>query len=265
MTAMREGIGDGSAGPGFVAQHAFSLPANAMVLNPPRRTFSEKERRKGPKDVDAGDRAQRLRIWVWSVAAGLPFGGGVGLLLGHLLLGLLLGPLVIFAIVAVLTGYAGRGASVLYMPSGATTPRRREYSRAKALEIRGDHDGAIRAYEEEILDRPEDAEPYVRIARIFRDHLGDFDAAMGWFRRAQREARPTTGEAIRIHRELAELLLYRRKEPRKAAPELARLAEGFPGTEDGRWAARELAAIKEELAREMGAAPRNPMEERTDS
>jgi len=236
-----------------------------MVLNPPRRTYPEKEGRRGLRDVDAGHRAQRLRIWVWSLAAGLPFGGGVGLLLGHLLVGLFLGPFVIFTIVVALTGYAGKGASVLYMPSGATTPRRREYSRAKALEIRGDHERAIRAYEEGILDRPEDAEPYLSIARIFRDHLGDMDAAVGWFRRAQREARPTTGEAIRIHRELAELLLYRRKEPRKAAPELARLAEGFPGTEDGRWAARELAAIKEELAREMGVAPRNPMEGKTGS
>ena len=247
-----------------MAQHACPLPANAMVLNPPRRAFSEKEGRKGPRDVDAADRAQRLRICVWSLAAGLPFGGGVGLLLGHLFLGLLLGPFVIFAIVVALTGHAGRGASVLYMPSGATTPRRKEYSRAKALEIRGDHESAIRAYQEGILDRPEDAEPYLRIARIFRDHLGDMDAAMGWFRRAQRESRPTTGEAIRIHRELAELLLYRRREPRKAAPELARLAEGFPGTEDGRWAARELEAIKEELARELDVAPRNPMEGETD-
>lgn len=48
------------------------------------------------------------------------------------------------------------------------------------------------------------------------------------------------------------IFLHRYKEPRKAAPDLAWLAEGFPHTEGGRWAARELSEIKEEMKRERG-------------
>ena len=229
-----------------------------MVLDPPRRTFSEPKGRKGLRDVDAGERAQRLRAWVWSVAAGLPLGGAVGLMLGNLLIGLLVGPLVIYGVVAAITAFAGRGASTLYMPSGSTTPRKKEYSRAQALEIRGDFSGAIRAYEAEILDDPDTAEPYLRIARLLRDELKDTEAAVGWFRRVQREARPRAGEALRAHRELAEIFLYALREPRRAAPELARLAETYPHTPDGEWAARELAEIKAEMVREREGPLQDP-------
>jgi tetratricopeptide (TPR) repeat protein len=171
-------------------------------------------------------------------------------MLGNILLGALLGPFVIFGIVVGITSLSGRGASVLYMPSGFTTPRRKEFSRAKALEVRGELHEAIREYQEAIRAAPEDAEPYLRIARLCRDDLRDPDAAVQWFRRAQREARLSEGQVIRVHRELAEIFLYSIGQSRKAAPELARLAEAYPSTADGRWAALELAHLKEEMARE---------------
>jgi tetratricopeptide (TPR) repeat protein len=228
-----------------------------MALEPPRRVFPQQQRRKGLRDGDAAGRAQKLRAWGWSLYAGIPFGVGIGLLMGHLVLGVLLGPVVIYSVVVGITTIFGRGASVLYMPSGSTTPRRREYSRARALEVRGEYEEAIRAYEAEILEGPRAAEPFLRIARIFRDDLKDLDSAEHWFRRAQREGKLSSGEAIRVHRELAEIFLHLRKEPRRAAPELARLVEGYAHTPDGRWAARELAEIKEEMARELEEPPRD--------
>ncbi len=40
---------------------------------------------------------------------------------------------------------------------------------------------------------------------------------------------------------------------RRAAPELARMAERFAGTDAGRWAAAELRTLKEEMGREEGS------------
>ncbi len=226
-----------------------------MALDPPKRAFKEERSRRGPKDVDAAARAQKVHAWGWSLYAGVPFGVGVGLLTGHLVLGVLLGPVIIFGVVTGIANVSGRGASVLYMPTGSTTPRRKEYSRAKALEVRGEYGDAIRAYELEVLDAPQVAEPYLCIARLCRDRLRDPDSAIRWFRRAQREARLSPGESIRTHREVAELFLHTLREPTKAAPELARLAAEYPHTPDGRWAARELAEIKESMARELRRDP----------
>ena len=223
-----------------------------MVQEPPRRTFSEGKPKKGLKDVDAAARAQKLHAWGWSLYGGVPFGAAVGSLLGNILLGAILGPLVIYGVVVGIATLSGRGASAVYFPSGATTPKKKEYSRAKALEVRGEYEDAIRAYEVEILEAPSIAEPYLRVARLFRDERKDFDSSVYWFRKAQREARLSAGEAIRVHRELAEIFLYLRREPRRAAPELARLAEAYPHTADGEWAARELAEIKAEMVREDG-------------
>jgi tetratricopeptide (TPR) repeat protein len=213
-----------------------------MTIPPPKRSFPEKEEYRGPKEVDAAGRAQKLQAFGWALYGGVPLGVAGGFLIGNVFLGLVLGP-------AITIG--GKGAKVIYMPSGSSTPRKREYSRAKALEVREDYEGAIRAYEVAILDEPEVAQPYLEIARIFRDELRDHEGAVRWFHRAQREASLSSGEAIRTHRELAEIFLHTRREPRKAAPELARLAEGYPSTLDGEWAARELAQIKEEMEKEL--------------
>ena len=225
-----------------------------MTLDPPRRSFSEKTGKTGPKDVDAADRAQKFKALGFALYGGIPLGAAGGYLLGHVFLGVVLGPVLIYSVVVGIATVSGRGASALYMPSGSTTPKPKEYSRAKALEIRGQYEEAIRAYEVEILEAPQIAEPYLKIARLYRDELKDTDAAIRWFGRAQSEARLTSGESIRTHREVAEIFLYLMREPRRAAPALARLAEGYPFTPDGEWAARELAQIKAEMSADLREA-----------
>jgi len=222
-----------------------------MTIPPPKRSFPEKEEYRGPKEVDAAGRAQKLQAFGWALYGGVPLGVAGGVLIGNVFLGVVLGPAIIYGVVTGIAAIGGKGAKVIYMPSGSSTPRKKEYSRAKALEIREDYEGAILAYEVAILDEPEVAQPYLDIARIFRDELRDHEGAVRWFHRAQREASLSSGEAIRTHRELAEIFLHTRREPRKAAPELARLAEGYPSTLDGEWAARELAQIKEEMEKEL--------------
>jgi tetratricopeptide (TPR) repeat protein len=221
-----------------------------MALESRRRSFSEELKRSKLKDVDSADRVQKFRARVAAIFLGGGLGGLLGFLLGHPILGLLLGPVLVYSVVMGVANSAGKGAEVLYMPSGSSTPRKQEYSRAKSLEVRGEYVEAVRAYEVAILDAPKVGEPYLRIARLFRDELKELDLAVHWFRRAQREAGFSPGEAIRTHRELAEIFLHARREPRRAAPELARLAENFPDTPDGKWAAKELAEIKEELDQE---------------
>lgn len=220
-----------------------------MTLEPKRRSYTEEADRPKLRNVDAADRAQKMHAWGWSLYGGLSVGGLLGFVVGHPILGAILGPMVIYSVVSLVARMAGRGASAVYMPSGSSTPRKAEYSRAQALEIRGEYMKAVRAYEAAILEAPDVPEPYLRIARLFRDELRELDFAVHWFRRAQREASLSTGEAIRTHRELAEIFLHMRREPRRAAPELARLAETYPDTPDGKWAASELADVKEEMVR----------------
>ena len=220
-----------------------------MALQPTRRAFSQ-EKKSGLRDVDAADRAQKLKAFGFALYGGIPLGIVVGILVDQLVLCALLGPVLVYSVVMAVATLSGRGASLLYMPSGSSTPKRREYSRAKALEIRGEYEESIRAYEVEILNAPEIGEPYLKVARLFRDELKDLDSAVRWFRRAQSEACLLPGEAIRTHREISEIFLHTLREPRRAAPDLARLAEAFPDTPDGKWAAKELAAIKDEMSRE---------------
>ena len=146
-----------------------------MTLDPPRRTYTEKKGRRGLKDVDAPRRARQLQILGWSLYGGLPLGLAVGFLVGHAFLGALLGPLLIYGAVSTVVAFLGRGAGVVYMPYGSGVPRRKEYSRAEALQVRGAYREAIQAYEAAILQEPEAGEPYLRIARLLRDELKEED------------------------------------------------------------------------------------------
>lgn len=138
----------------------------------------------------------------------------------------------------------GRAARQIYNPSGRTTPPKREYSHADSLVARGLHQEAIDAFEVAISDDPSDPTPYLRIARTCRDHTKRFEDAAIWFKRALRESAITPGIAHLATRELVELYMTKLGDPGRAAPLLARVAEGAAGTPEGEWAARELALAK---------------------
>jgi len=221
-----------------------------MTLEPSRRTFKEARKHNRVKDVDAAGRVRKLKALGFALYGGVPLGLAAGSMMGHPLLGLLLGPAIIWTFAMVVAAIAGRGAGVLYMPSGSSTPRRREFSAAEAHAVRGEYEGAIIAYQAVIQDDPGDGEAYLRIARIYRDGTKEPEKALRWFRRAVEEAQLPTNLEILTRREMAEYLIHNLQEPKRAAPDLARLAEAYPDTRDGQWAKEELARIKEEMARE---------------
>jgi len=75
-------------------------------------------------------------------------------------------------------GIAGRGVAFLYITSGSSTPRRKEHSRAEALAVRGENEAAIVAFQNAILDAPEEGEAYLSIARIYRDEVNKPEEAL---------------------------------------------------------------------------------------
>lgn len=215
---------------------------------PVRRKYSPMA---GARDVDRHAQALRVRIALWSLPGAI-LGGLAGLLAGHPFLGAAIGGGLVFVFVSFVVGGSGRAAGTLHNPSGRSTPHEREYSAAESLVVRGRYPEAVAAFEAHVAEFPDDPVPYLRLARIHRDHLDDQEAAAGWFKRALRDARPGPGQELLARRELIELYLNRSGEPQRAAPDLARLAEERPDTPEGQWAARELADLKERIRLDSG-------------
>jgi tetratricopeptide (TPR) repeat protein len=160
----------------------------------------------------------------------------------------LAGLLLTFSLPLVLAELGGRAANTLYNPSGAGTPRRREYSQAESLAARGLYQEAITAFEVASAADPTDPTPSLRLARIHRDRLGKHQDAATWFKRALERAEPGSGLALLVVKELVELYAVRLGTPARAAPLLARLAEGRPETPEGAWAADELKRLKTRMS-----------------
>lgn len=138
----------------------------------------------------------------------------------------------------------GRAAATLYSPSGGSTPRRREYSHAESLAARALYQEAIDAFEMAIGEDPTDPTPYLRVARIYRDRLARYDDAARWFVRARAQSHLPYGLDFACVRELVELYEVKMRQPGRAAPVLARLAEERAGTPEAAWATQELRRIK---------------------
>jgi hypothetical protein len=106
----------------------------------------------------------------------------------------------------------------------------------------------VTAFEQAIGEDPTDGQPYLRIARLKRDKMKDAEEAAVWFKRALSEATLSSGAHRLTLRELVELYEHRLGTPAKATPLLARMADAHAGTQDGEWAADELARIKRYMA-----------------
>jgi tetratricopeptide (TPR) repeat protein len=219
-----------------------------------RRTFSEPPKRGGLKDSDVGERVTLLRAWVSGM-----YGGALGALLGFFLVQkgapfwvavicFLAGWLFVSLGTLLLVTSVGSAASTLFAPSSGAPQRKKEHSQAESLVARGRYEDAVTAFELAVADDPSDATPYLRIARVYRDHLGKPEDAARWFRRALREAPLAAGVAFLVRKEVVELYTHRMRTPERALPDLARMAEEMAGTPEGEWAAAELREIKARMS-----------------
>lgn len=165
----------------------------------------------------------------------------------------------VWAISQVFIRVAGALAHQYLGGSGGTTPHRAEYSQPRALAAQGRYREATEAWELAAAESEGDPEPYVALARLYRDQLKDPEAAAEWFRRARRDARLDGGLDLLVTQELIELYVKQLGQPQRAIPELARLRERYPRTPGGQAAERELQELRARIAREgNGPAAEHP-------
>jgi hypothetical protein len=137
-------------------------------------------------------------------------------------------------------------ANLLGLGRGWSGPRVPDYSHAKALERRGNPEGAVEIYKDAIWTNRRDPEAYLQLAAL-RTREGLHEEAVDILRRALSVARfSALGRAL-VVREIHEIYSTRLGDPARAAPDLARYLEDEPAGEHGEWARRELASIKEHL------------------
>ncbi len=228
-------------------------------IPPPKRTFTERPKGK-VKDTNLAERAFRLQGIVWGayVAAITIFVSSIAAAIAGI------GPPVIYYMwlggvlagvaVSILSLNISRGgaavAGKLHNPSGKSTPAVREYSHAQSLSKRGLYSEAVDAYELAVAEFPEDPDPYIRIARMYRDGLEDYERSLQWFKRARVDAAIDMGRRLMVSQEIIELYRNKLDTPRKALPELALLVERFPEHPQAETAKRELERLRAELRAE---------------
>ena len=206
------------------------------AVEPPKRRFSLRRLSGRLRDVDEGERIVRLKAAVWGLVIGL-VGIPIGLLLAFKagaqppmsFLFPLGGPVagyVAYRLSLALTTGSGAVMGQIHNPQG--TPVVREYSRPQALAARGNFREAIDAYGDAVAVYPEDPEPYLRIARLLRDKLHEYEEAVTWFKRARVESNLDSGRELLVSQEIIEIYRRRLEAPERAIPELARLVERFP-------------------------------------
>jgi hypothetical protein len=226
-------------------------PEPGSFHTPKKRQYVEREEPRG-RDVDSAERVNRLKALWWSGFIAL-FAIPLGLALGGLpwgLLGGLLAPALVFYGTMSLTEGSARVAGAIHNPQREMVPVKRDYSYAQSLSARGDYRGAIREYEQAVLAYPDDPEPYLRVARMYRRELGDPEMAVQWFKRARKEAALGRGQEFVATQEIIELYRNELATPTRAIPELARLIDRFPDDPGTAAAREELAQLRGQLASE---------------
>lgn len=167
-------------------------------------------------------------------------------------LAIVLGTAYAWAMEYVVCGRAARDLVEGFTPLRSGGPAHRdEHSYAATLAVRGETDAALETYREARERDPADLVPWIRAAKLHLERAGDGDREealrllRGAFRHARTDAREDlylVGRIVEVERELGDA--------RRAAPDLARMAERHDGTEEGAWAAERLAEVKRAMREE---------------
>ncbi|CAG0952381.1 hypothetical protein GPROT1_00186 [Gammaproteobacteria bacterium] len=183
---------------------------------------------------------------MFGVVLGVVFGFPLGYLLGvrglllvpfALLAGILFGVFIQRFTNRVTEGTANAVLSIVW-PSGNSTPYAKTYSAEQALAVRGDHAGALEAYEAAMRLNPTDPEPRIQAAEmLFRGPTPE--RAVTLFLEARTLAGADRARELYATQRLIDLYLGPARNASRALVELRRLVERFPGTREA-MAAREV-------------------------
>lgn len=172
------------------------------------------------------------------------------LILGIMVLAAVIAAVVMLIAKALTKKSSGAITDMLYA-RGNTTPPIAQYSLADSLLARGRYAEAAEAYDLLAGDFPDDPEPPIRLARLQRDYLKNYDAAATAYRRALAIASIAAGTEIAVLREVIELYTHKLRTPEKALPYLSRLAQKHPDHPAAEWARSESKSIKSEMQAKM--------------
>ncbi len=220
-----------------------------------------------PRETDAAQNTRRFSAAAWAVGAGTILGAAAGMKAAGIL-GVLVGVPVtiafIYNVTMLIVNMTGRVAGSVTLPSGKSTPPKRDYSLAQSFVARERYEDAISAYELACAEYADDPEPYLRLARLYRDKLRDLHEAVLWFKRARAEAKVSARQEQLITFEIVEIYRDRLGVPAKAIPELARLAERFVNTAVGDSAKQELQQLRDRTIHDASAGELQPKRARDD-
>lgn len=221
------------------------MPDRPPTVPPPKRTYKQRRYRGSATDT------QDLYAAVGSAVVGFGVGGLLAARLGRsIIVGALAGAIIAYAVTKVVLWLSVKLIAGPLQPSGSSTGYKTDYSLPRSLLAQGKFAEAAEAFEIAALESDGDPDPYFELARLYRDHFRQYEDALAWFRRAQTDARLSSGQELLATQEIVDLYTMKLGTPRKALPELIKLTERFPGTPAAEGAAKELASMREMLARE---------------
>ena len=218
-------------------------PRAKRRVDPPRRVYTE--RPPARKEVDLQQRMTAIGSVV--------IVGGIGGIFGAVsragfLPGLLVGAVVGYVLVRLLLAGASKFlVGWVLNPSGKSTARRRGFSLAESLAIRGQIEEAIAAYKAACAESPNDPEPYIRLARLYRDDLEQYEEAVAWFKRARSGAAVDKGCELLVTQEIIEIYTRQLDAPGRAIPELVSIVDRFAADPAAEWATRRLTELREAM------------------
>lgn len=124
----------------------------------------------------------------------------------------------------------GTLATALVQPSGRTTPYTPTFSHIQAIAIRGDLDGAAKAWADACAEHPANAQVWVKAADFHLRTLTDPLTALPLYQHV-RDMPTASPELVRYaSQKLVDLYLGPLADEGRALVELRRLIERFPGT-----------------------------------
>jgi len=122
------------------------------------------------------------------------------------------------------------------------------WSRVESLVARGEYAEALAEYKVLAERHPDVPEVGLRIGRLLSEQMGEYEEAVVWLRRARTTGTLAPQVDVQVGREIVGIYATKLRDPARALPELARMAELYKGTETAAWAAVELAAVKKTIS-----------------